>query len=84
MNQSKFFSLGIRDILRGLLIAVLTPVFVIVQQSLESGSLEFNWKSIGIAAVAGGLAYITKNLFTKPDSVTQNIGGGGIKNPKPN
>lgn len=74
MKQSNYFSLGKRDILRGLLISALTPVFVIIQQSLEAGILEFNWKSIGVAAIAGGLAYITKNLFTKPDS--QGIIGG--------
>lgn len=67
MEQSKFLSLGWRDFLRGLLMAVLTPVFVIIQQSLDAGILTFNWTSIAMAAVAGALAYITKNVFTKPD-----------------
>lgn len=70
MEQSKFLSLGFRDLLRGFVMAVLTPVFVIVQQSLEAGILTFNWRSIAMAGVAGALAYITKNVFTKPDEKT--------------
>ena len=70
MEQSKFLSLGFRDLLRGFVIAVLTPVFVIIQQSLDAGILTFNWTSIAMAAVAGALAYITKNVFTKPDEKT--------------
>ena len=67
MEQSKFLSLGFRDFLRGFVMAILTPVFVIIQQSLAAGILTFNWTSIAMAAVAGALAYITKNVFTKPD-----------------
>ena len=70
MEQSKFLSLGFRDLLRGFVMAVLTPIFVIVQQSLDAGILTFNWTSIAMAAVAGALAYITKNVFTKPDEKT--------------
>lgn len=64
MENSNFLSLNIKDLLRGLLMAVLTPALVIVQQSVESGTLVFNWKSIGVAAFAGGVAYLLKNLFT--------------------
>lgn len=69
MNESNFLSLNMRDLLRGLLMAVLTPVLVIVQQSIEGGELVFNWKAIGIAAVAGGVAYLIKNLFTPKTEV---------------
>ena len=67
MKQSEFLSIGTRDILRGFVMAVLTPIFVIVQQSLEAGILTFNWRSIAMTGIAGALAYITKNFFTKPD-----------------
>ena len=67
MKQSGFLDLGTRDLLRGLVIAVLTPVFVIIQQSLDAGEFTFKWQSIVTAAIAGALAYITKNIFTKPD-----------------
>ena len=70
MKQSEFLSIGTRDFLRGFVMAVLTPVFVIIQQSLDAGILTFNWTSIATASVAGALAYITKNVFTKPDEKT--------------
>jgi len=64
MEQSEQFSLNIRDILRGLLMAVLTPAVFIIQQSLDKGELIFNWKQVGIAAVAGGVAYLIKNFLS--------------------
>jgi len=66
MKDSNFLSLGAKDILRGLLIAVLTPILVLIQQSIEAGNLVFEWKSLLIAGVGGGLAYLIKNFFTKP------------------
>ena len=64
MKDSNFLALGVKDFLKGLLMAILTPVFVIAQQSLEAGVLTFDFKTIGIAAAAGAFAYITKNFFT--------------------
>jgi len=63
-KNSKLFGLNLADLSRGLLIAVLTPAFVIVQQSLDSGSIALNFKSIGISALAGGMAYILKNFLS--------------------
>lgn len=66
MKDSNFLSLGWLDIAKGLVVAILTPVFVIVQQSLDAGVLVFEWKSILMAAIAGALGYLTKNFFTAP------------------
>ena len=71
MNQSNFLSLNWNDFGKGLLMAVLTPVLVVVQQSVDAGSLVFNWKSLAIAAVAGGVAYLIKNLFTPAPAVKE-------------
>ena len=62
--MSDFLKLNLNDILKGLLMAVLTPVVVIIQQSLEAGVFVFDWKSIGLAALSGGVAYLVKNFFT--------------------
>lgn len=62
--KSTLFSLNLKDALRGLIIAILTPVFVIIQQSVTAGTLVFDWKAITIAAIGGFLAYITKNFLT--------------------
>ena len=48
MKESKFFSLNWRDVAKGFLMAVLTPVVVIIQQSLEAGIFILDWKSIGL------------------------------------
>lgn len=64
MKQSNFLSLNFGDFGKGLLMAILTPALVIIQQSLDLGVLTFEWKSIIVASVAGGLAYLTKNFFT--------------------
>jgi uncharacterized membrane protein len=60
---SKQGSLKWRDIFRGLIMAVLTPVLVIVQQSLDKGEITFNWKFIAISAIAGGVGYLIKNIL---------------------
>lgn len=66
MEQSKLFSLNYGDILKGLIMAVGTPVLLIIQQSIANGEVTFNWKQIGMAAIAGGVAYLLKNFFTPP------------------
>lgn len=68
--EKKQFTLQGRDWLRGLIVAVITPVVVIVQQSLDAGVLTFDWKSMGMAALAGGLSYITMNFLDKPKKIT--------------
>lgn len=70
MTTSNLFSLNTQDFLKGVLMAVLVPVMTIVTQSLQAGSLTFNWKAIGVAAIAGFVAYLTKNFFTPPATVS--------------
>jgi len=67
---SQKYSLNWRDVSKGLIVAALTPVLVIIQNSLDAGSLTFNWKNIGISAVAGMLAYLVKNFFTPAQVIT--------------
>ena len=61
MKRSKFLRLGKRDMINGLLIAVLSSVIVTLQQQLTTGS--YSLKEIGIVALSAGLAYLSKNLF---------------------
>lgn len=70
--KSTLFSLNTKDFLRGLIVGILTPVFVIVQQSVVAGNLTFDWKAIGIAAIGGFLAYISKNFITDTNKAAQN------------
>lgn len=68
---SKLYSLDKNDLLKGLLMAVVTPCLVIIQSSLDSGTLTLDWKNIGMAAVGGGVAYLLKNFFTPSQVVTK-------------
>lgn len=66
MKTSNLFTLNLADFAKGLLMAILTPAMLIIQQSLDAGVLVFNWKTIGLGAIAGGFAYLVKNFFTSP------------------
>jgi uncharacterized membrane protein YvlD (DUF360 family) len=62
--NSPFLTLNSRDFTRGLFVAVLTAVVTFMYTSLQTGSLTFDWKAIGMAALSSALAYIMKNLLT--------------------
>jgi hypothetical protein len=62
--MSTFLNLNSSDFIKGLLMAVLSSVITVVYQTVEAGSLVFDWKAIGTIALTSALAYIMKNLFT--------------------
>jgi hypothetical protein len=64
MEQSTLFTLNTSDFIKGLLMAVLSTVITIAYQTVEAGSLVFDWTAIGTMALTSALAYIMKNLFT--------------------
>ena len=63
MNSS-IFTLNNKDFIKGLLVAVLSSVVTILYNTIESGSLTFDWKAIGTMALTSALGYILKNLLT--------------------
>jgi hypothetical protein len=67
MKQSKFLSLGVRDFLRGLAMAILTPISTFVLNSIGHGEFTLNLHLVYLSAVGGAIAYLIKNLGTKPD-----------------
>ena len=62
--NSPFLNLNTTDFIKGLVMAVLSSVITIVYQTVEAGSLTFDWKAIGTIALTSAIAYIMKNLFT--------------------
>jgi hypothetical protein len=56
MNDSKFIFFRMERRRKGLCGGVNTR-FVVIQQSLNAGTLVFEWNSILVAALAGGVAY---------------------------
>jgi len=72
VTTSSKFTLNSRDVIKGLIIAVILPVLTIIQTSVDSGTLTFNWKAIAIAAVSGFVAYIIKNFLSPAEIVITN------------
>ena len=78
MEQSKVITTSgkgqfdLRDVAKGLIVAVVTPIFTIITNSLEAGTLTFDWKSIIGTAIAAGLAYLAKNFFTASQTIIKN------------
>jgi hypothetical protein len=71
MKQSPLFQLNWNDIIKGLIMAALAPAVVIIEQTLDTGSLTFNWPLIAKTAIAGGVAYIIKNFLTPADPIKE-------------
>jgi hypothetical protein len=63
---SDLWTVKLGDWGRGLVVAILTTPLTIMLQSLSTTpiTLVFDWKTIGGTALAGGIAYILKNLVT--------------------
>ena len=63
---TELWTVKLTDWQRGLVIAIITAPLTIIYQSLSATpiTLVFDWKAIIGAAIAGGVAYILKNLAT--------------------
>ena len=62
--NSKLLSLNLKDFTKGLFLVVLTAVITFIYQTLDAGSLTFDWVMIGKTALIAGLSYILKQLTT--------------------
>lgn len=74
MKTSNLYSLDLKDLAKGLIVAVGSAVVATIQTSLQKGSLAFNWNLIGTVALGAGIAYLSKNFFTS----------ASVKNPASN
>ncbi|CAB5218558.1 hypothetical protein UFOVP217_35 [uncultured Caudovirales phage] len=62
--MSQLFNLNVKDFIKGLILSVLTAIVTIIYSSLQSGSLEVNWKLVATTAITSALSYLVKNLLT--------------------
>jgi len=62
--KSGFFKLNVQDFIKGLVMAVLAAIVAIIKTTVESGSLHFDWPTIGKYALVAATTYLTKNLFS--------------------
>lgn len=65
--NSGIFKLNIRDVVKGLVVAVLTPVFAALLHAMSVPGFDFmvyDWQSLGMLGLSAGAAYLLKNLFS--------------------
>lgn len=63
-TTSKQFTLNISDFWKGLIMAVGGAVFQIIVDTINLGSLTFDWAAIGKTALGAIMVYLGKNFFT--------------------
>ncbi len=68
-HDSNSFSIGWKDGLRALLLAVISPVLLVIQQSMTAGNLQLNWKTLLATGLSAGIGYLLKNYFTPGEIV---------------
>ena len=66
-TKSKFGSLNLNDIFKGLLIAVSSAVLMAAQQMLIAVPPTLDFKQIGVVALIAAIAYIGKQISTNSD-----------------
>ena len=68
-TTSKLFSWDWKDAGKGLIVAVVSAVLTAIYDTLQQGSLKFDWKHIGIVAATTAAAYLLKNFFTAEHTI---------------
>ena len=73
--KSSFLSLKTRDFIKALAVAVLAPVITIIIQTVDSGSLTFDWLAIIRVSISAAGGYLLKNLFTDDVKAAEKVLG---------
>ena len=65
--MSEIFTVGVKDFIRGIIVATVSGVIMYIYGAVNSGTLSIDWHQVGIVALASGLGYIVKNYLTTAD-----------------
>lgn len=63
--MSSLFRLNLQDLLKGLVVTVLSAVIGTVLEALRAGQID--WRNVALIAITTGLSYILKQLATDSD-----------------
>lgn len=66
-TTSPFGALNVRDLVKGLIVAVIGAVLTTLYTALQTGTVD--WKAVGLIAATTGISYLIKNLFTQQTTV---------------
>lgn len=64
MKFSDFLKINVFDLSKGLIVAALTAVIVLISDTISAGTWTFNWTHIWQTGVAAAVAYLMKQLVT--------------------
>lgn len=73
MTTSNLFTLDLKDLGKGLIVAIGGAIVAAVETALQAGALTLNWKNIGGVALAAGISYLGKNFFTPGQQISTEI-----------
>ena len=65
--ESVLFRLNLRDFALGLVVAVLSAVFVTLGNTMNAPGFDFqsfDWNTVLSVAISAGIGYLSKNLIT--------------------
>lgn len=65
--MSEYLKLNGLDFLKGFVVAIISAVLVLIQNSIAQGNFSFEWSAIWQGALTAGVAYLIKNFFTNSD-----------------
>ncbi len=68
VTTSKQYRWKLPDFWKGLIMAVGTPVIVILLSALQANSFDINWKMVATTGLSSFLVYMGKNFLT-PSSI---------------
>lgn len=71
-TTSNQYSLSAKDMIKGLLLAVISAVLTALLPLLQAGDFKFNWALIGTVAATTAVSYLLKNFFDTPKIVIDN------------
>jgi hypothetical protein len=72
-KTSPLFGINLNDIVKGLLVASLAGGLGVIYDSVNAGSLSFEWETVKKAALLAGVGYLLKNLGTPSKQVLKMV-----------
>lgn len=81
-TASSFLNLNWADFIKGAILAALTTPFTLILDSLNAGSLTFDWKHLGIVAISGLAGYLLKNLLSPATITLSDVSKAEVKSVK--
>jgi len=62
--MSNLFRLSSKDLIRGLIVAVLTAILPFIQEITTTQNLEIDWGKVASIGIMAGIGYLIKNFLT--------------------